>query len=94
MAFDPALVPGDDQRGREARAGGTGGVGGMAAEIRLVNTEAIVVAAGREEAERQLSDAARSGQSRLAWFTEQGSGAPVGINPAHVVTLRAVESSS
>jgi hypothetical protein len=43
-----------------------------------------------EEAEKRLSDAARSGQSRLAWFDYLASGEPVGVNPAHVVSLRAI----
>jgi hypothetical protein len=41
-----------------------------------------------EEVERKLSDAARSGQSRLAWFNEHGADSSVGVNPAHVAALR------
>ena len=47
-----------------------------------------------EEAEKKLSDAARSGQSRLAWFAELGSGNSVGINPTHVASLRLTERST
>src|SRR5215208_1460441 len=38
-------------------------------ELRLVNGDVFTVEAPLEEVERRLSDAARSGQSRLAWFT-------------------------
>ena len=54
-----------------------------------MNGDGLTVEASLEGAEKQLSDAARSGQSRLAWFTESGTGARIGINPAHVVSLRA-----
>jgi hypothetical protein len=46
-----------------------------------------------DEVEGKLSDAARSGQSRLAWFTEHGTDGSVGINPAHVATLKVSEIS-
>jgi hypothetical protein len=59
------------------------------AEIRLANGDTITVAGGLEEVEKKLSDAARSGQSRLAWFSERGRNEKVGVNPAHVATLRA-----
>ena len=59
------------------------------AEIRLANGDAFTVQGSLELVEKKLSDAARSGQSRLAWFDEYGTDASVGINPAHVATLRA-----
>jgi hypothetical protein len=40
------------------------------------------------EVERELSDAARSGSSSLAWLTEEGSGRRVGVNSDQVVSLR------
>jgi hypothetical protein len=46
-----------------------------------------------DEVESKLSDAARSGQSRLAWFTEYGTDASVGVNPAHVAILKVSEIS-
>jgi hypothetical protein len=61
------------------------------AEIRLSNGDVFVVEGAIQEVERKLSDAARSGQSRLAWFTAQGSEGQLGINPSHVVTLKASE---
>jgi hypothetical protein len=42
-----------------------------------------------DEVESKLSDASRSGQSRLAWFTEHGTNDSVGVNPAHVASLKA-----
>jgi hypothetical protein len=62
-------------------------------EIRLLNGDTLELAVTIEEAEKTLSDAARSGQSRLAWFKEAGSGTPVGINPAHVASLRVIDAS-
>jgi hypothetical protein len=59
------------------------------AEIRLADGEVIAVEGSLEEVEKALSDAAPSGQSRLAWFTEQTSGERLGVNPAYVVSLRA-----
>lgn len=63
------------------------------AEIRLLNGDAFTVDGTVEEVEKRLSDAARSGKSRLAWFTEVGTDAPLGVNPDHVATLRANEAS-
>jgi hypothetical protein len=63
------------------------------AEIRLLNGDVFAVDGTVEEVEKKLSDAARSGQSRLAWFTELGTDASLGVNPDHVATLRALEAS-
>ena len=63
------------------------------AEVRLLNGDVFVVEGTLDEVEGKLSDAARSGQSRLAWFTEQGTDGSVGVNPAHVATLRISETS-
>jgi len=62
------------------------------AELRLANGDVFTVDGTVEEIEKALSDAARSGQSRLAWFTERGADRPLGINPTHVVSLRVGES--
>ena len=63
------------------------------AEIRLVSGDVFTVEGTVEEVEKELSDAARSGQARLAWFKENGTDSPVGVNPAHVTALRASEIS-
>ena len=62
-------------------------------EIRLADGETFAVKGAIEEVEKKLSDAGRSGQARLAWFSALGDDAPVGVNPAHVAMLRAGESS-
>jgi hypothetical protein len=62
------------------------------AEIRLSNGDAFIVEGPLNEVERKLSDAARSGHARLAWFTAEGTDDPVGINPSHVASLKAAES--
>jgi len=63
------------------------------AEIRLVSGDVHAVEGTLEEVEKGLSDAARSGQARLAWFKEHDTGDQIGINPAHVAVLRASETS-
>jgi hypothetical protein len=63
------------------------------AEIRLGNGDVYTVEGTLDEVERALSDAARSGQARLAWFKERGTAEPVGINPAQVAALRGGETS-
>jgi hypothetical protein len=61
------------------------------AEIRMVNSDAIRVEGSLSEVERELSDAARSGRSRFAWLTDEGTGQQIGVNPDHVVSLRLSE---
>ena len=63
------------------------------AEIRLQNGDAYTVEGFVDEVERTLSDAARSGQARLAWFKERTTDGLIGINPTHVASLRASETS-
>lgn len=57
-------------------------------EIKLVDGDVLTVEGAVDDVERKLSDAARSGQSRLAWFTDHEAGGLVGVNPDHVATLR------
>ena len=61
-------------------------------EIRLANGDMFIVDGAVEEIEKALSDAARSGQSRLAWFTESGDDRRLGLNASQVVSVRAAES--
>jgi hypothetical protein len=63
------------------------------AEIRLLNGDVFTVEGTLDEVESKLSDAARSGQSRLAWFTEYGTDGSIGVNPAHVASLKVSEIS-
>ncbi len=53
-----------------------------------MNGDVVTVEGALDEVEGKLSDAARSGQSRLAWFAQHGTADSIGINPAHVATLR------
>jgi hypothetical protein len=62
-------------------------------EIRLLNGDVFTVEGALDEIEKGLSDAARSGQGRLAWFKEQSTGGSLGLNPAHVAALRVSEIS-
>ena len=62
-------------------------------EIRLLSGDVFTVEGTTDEVERALSDAARSGQSRLAWLRECGKGDSIGINPAHVIAVRVSEVS-
>lgn len=58
-------------------------------EITLLpKGDVLEVEGGLQEVEKTLSDAARSGQSRLAWFRERGREESLGVNPLHVVMLR------
>ena len=61
------------------------------AEVRLLNGDVFTVEGTLDEVESKLSDAARSGQSPLAWFTEYGTGGSVGVNPIHVAILKVRE---
>jgi hypothetical protein len=63
------------------------------AEVRLLNGDVFTVEGTLDEVESKLSDAARSGQSRIAWFTEYGTDGSLGVNPVHVTTLKVSEIS-
>jgi hypothetical protein len=56
--------------------------------VELSNGNVIEVEGDLETTEKTLSDAARSGQSRPAWFKEHDTGRRVGVNPDHVAVLR------
>jgi hypothetical protein len=62
-------------------------------EIKLLSGDIFTVEGNTDEVERALSDAARSGQSRLAWLTECGKGHAIGINPTHVIAVKLSEIS-
>lgn len=53
----------------------------------MLNGDAIRVRGKLRDVEKELSDAARSGSSSLAWLQEEGSGEEIGVNPDHVVSL-------
>jgi hypothetical protein len=53
----------------------------------MINSDTLGVEGSLSEVEKELSDAARSGRSRFAWFTDKSTGQQIGINPDHVVSL-------
>ena len=55
----------------------------------MASGERFKVKGTLEEVEKTLGDAARSGQSRLAWLTDADKETPVGVNPAQVSTVSA-----
>ena len=62
-------------------------------EVRLLNGDVFTVEERLEEVEKRLSDAARSGQSRLAWLTEYHTDGVIGVNPVHVAVLKSSETA-
>jgi hypothetical protein len=66
---------------------------GSITEITLLGGERHRVEGQAKEVEQVILGAARGSIMQLAWFTEAGSAEALGINPEHVLTLRAVEST-
>ena len=58
-------------------------------DVHMANGESLKVKGTLQEAEKALEDAARSGQSRLAWMIDAETETPIGINPAQVTSIRA-----
>jgi hypothetical protein len=61
-------------------------------EITVATGERYQVGGLPEEVESAILAAARGSIMQLAWLTEAGSGRAIGVNPAHLVTLRAASS--
>lgn len=57
-------------------------------EITTLNGDVFGVEGSLGEVEKELSDAARSGSSRFAWFVGKDNGERIAVNPDHVVSLR------
>jgi hypothetical protein len=66
---------------------------GSITEITLLGGVRCRVDGEVKEVERLILDAARGAIMQLAWLTDAQTTAPVGVNPEHVVTLRALEST-
>ena len=62
---------------------------GPRTEVQLIGGESLVASGEPGEVEKTLSDAARSGASRLAWRTVPATNEKIAVNPAHVISLRA-----
>ncbi len=58
-------------------------------KLVLLTGEQLEVRGPVEEIQRSLQDAARSTAGSLAWLHVTASDERVGVNPAHVVTVRA-----
>jgi hypothetical protein len=59
-------------------------------EMTLLTGERYEVQGSLEEVESTIIAASRGSIMQLAWLTERASGAAVGINPACIISLRAV----
>lgn len=55
---------------------------------------ALEVAGSPQDVAKRLQDAVRSSSGTLAWFDDAQQGTPVGVNPAHVVVVSALEPES
>ncbi len=58
-------------------------------ELTLVTGETYLVSGERELIETAILAAARGSLMQFAWLEEHETARPLGINPAHVVSLRA-----
>ena len=61
-------------------------------EITLVTGARFEVDGTPEEVEAEIVAAARGSMMQLAWFTDSAGGGSLGVNPAHLVLLRATEA--
>jgi hypothetical protein len=61
------------------------------AEIVLAGGERVRVAGDAKQAETAIVSAARGSILELAWLTEADTARPVGINPDHVLMIRALD---
>jgi hypothetical protein len=57
----------------------------------MVNGERFTIGGAPLDVEKAIIAAARGSIMQLAWLEEADSGRVLGVNPAHVVSLRAVE---
>ena len=58
----------------------------------MVNGERFSVGGEPHEVGEAIIAAARGSIMQLAWLEEAESGRPLGVNPAHVVSLRAADA--
>jgi hypothetical protein len=58
----------------------------------MVNGERYEVGGEVADVEKTIVAAARGSIMQLAWLEEAASGRSLAVNPAHVVSIRAVES--
>ncbi len=58
--------------------------------MTLVTGERLEIRGSIEEVESMIIAASRGSIMQLAWLTERASGEKIGVNPASVVSLRAL----
>ena len=58
----------------------------------MVNGERFSVDGEPVDVEEAIIAAARGSIMQIAWLEEAGSGRALGVNPAHVVSLRAADA--
>jgi hypothetical protein len=66
---------------------------GSMTEISLVGGELHRVEGEAKDVEQAILSAARGSIMQFAWFTDAQTAEPVGVNPEHVMMLRAVGST-
>ena len=62
-------------------------------EITLLSGERHRVDGDAKQVEKLILDAARGSILQFAWVTDAETAEPLGINPEHVTTLRAVNAT-
>ncbi len=62
-------------------------------EINIIGGECRRVEGDVKAVERLILDAARGSIMELAWLTDAETGEAIGVNPEHVVMLRALGST-
>jgi hypothetical protein len=63
-----------------------------ATELTMVNGKTFAIGGEPADVEKTIIAAARGSIMQIAWLEEADGGGSVGINPAHVVSLRAVDA--
>jgi hypothetical protein len=57
-------------------------------KVSLATGEALEVNGALDDVAKSLENATRSSAGTLAWLDEQPNGERIGVNPAHVVSIR------
>jgi hypothetical protein len=56
--------------------------------LLLATGETLVVRGAVDDVAKQFENAARSGAGTLAWFEDAQADERLGVNPAHIVSIR------
>jgi hypothetical protein len=82
----PAFLEGAHAQTTEPRIGSIATL--ASTNLLLTTGEQLPVRGTLEDVQKRLQDAVRSSPGSLALLTEATTGEQIGVNPAHVVTLR------